>query len=71
MLPKIYVKEDASWIASLMIQLDPKNREVAKNGYDKVWCEEWDKEPLQHRKENKARFAANTRLRMFVEKVKK
>ena len=36
--------------------------------YTKAYLEVWEAEPLSHRKHGKARFAANTRLRVFIGK---
>lgn len=69
MLPKNYVKDDASWILQQITRLPPQHRNKARDGYDTVWQEAWHAEPVSHKRENKARFAANTRLRKYVERV--
>jgi len=69
MLPKNYVKDDASWLLQQMMRLPPKHRDKARIGYDTVWQQAWHAEPNPHMRENKARFAANTRLRKYVDRV--
>lgn len=69
MLPKNYARDDASWLLQQMMRLQPQYRIKARDGYDTVWQQAWHAEPVSHKRENKARFAANTRLRKYVERV--
>ena len=44
-------------------------RKRAIEGYKKVFKAAYDAEPVEHKKSNAARRAANTRLREFVKKL--
>jgi hypothetical protein len=48
--------------------LDPGLRSQVCDAYAKAYREAWEIEPAPHKKHNKARFAANTRLRVFIGK---
>lgn len=67
-LPDHYCKDDERWIADKLAELPQKARKNISMSYSDVYLEEYDKEPVQHKKENKARRAANTRLRKYVER---
>lgn len=63
-------KDDKKWFADQIGKLeDPKHKLRAADGYRKVYADAFAAEPVEHKKENKARFAANTRLRIFVKKI--
>lgn len=68
-LPKNTHPHDENWIISQIQQLPAHLRPAAIKGYEKVFSENYDSEPTEHKKMNKARFAANTRLREYVEKI--
>lgn len=61
--------DDARWIREQLDRLPQRYRKKAMDGYSAAYQEAHDAEPAPHRKENAARFAANTRLRKYVEKV--
>lgn len=69
MLPELHHPHDKKWIEEQLKKLPPSALATAIKGYEKVFSESYDNEPLEHRKENKARFTANTRLREYVEKI--
>ena len=69
MLPKHAHKDDISWIKEQLSKLPVAYRTKAVKGYDAAYEEAFDAESLEHKKENRARFAANTRLRRYVERV--
>lgn len=62
-------KEDAKWIKEQLERLPFRYRRQAQEGYSAAYERAYDEEPADHRKENRARFAANTRLRKFIEKA--
>lgn len=61
--------EDAKWIRQQLERIPPRYRQQAMDGYSDAYQAAYDAEPAEHRKENAARFAANTRLRKFIDKV--
>ena len=69
MLPKLHHQHDRKWIEEQLKKLPPSALEAAIKGYEKVFTESYDSEPVEHKKMNKARFSANTRLREYVEKI--
>lgn len=69
MLPKLHHQHDRKWIEEQLKKLPPSALATAIKGYEKVFSESYDNEPIEHKKENKARHAANTRLRLYVQKV--
>lgn len=69
-MPIRYHEHDAKWIREMLGQLTPVLKIKACVGYNQVYEEAFNEEPLTHRKSNKARQAANTRLRKFVEAAK-
>jgi hypothetical protein len=68
-LPKRYHQHDKKWIEEQLKKLPPSALAVAVRGYEKVFSESYDNEPIEHAKENAARRAANTRLREYVKKI--
>lgn len=69
MLPARYHKDDQKWIEEQLKKLPPFALDTAIKGYEKVFAESYDNEPIAYKKENKARRDANTRLREYVEKI--
>jgi hypothetical protein len=68
-LPKLHHQHDKKWIEEQLKKLPPSALATAIKGYEKVFSESYDNEPIEHAKENAARRAANTRLRLYVQKV--
>ena len=69
MLPERYHPHDKKWIEEQLKKLPPFALRRAIEGYDKVFSESYNNEPIEYKKENKARRDANTRLREYVEKI--
>lgn len=67
--PREFHHHDREWIKDQLRRLPIELKRRAVDGYDTVWQEAWHAEPVTHKRENKARFAANTRLRKYVERV--
>lgn len=62
-------RDDAQWIKQQLDRLPQRYRQQAVDGYSDAYQSAYDAEPAEHRKENAARFAANTRLRKYVDKM--
>jgi len=62
-------KLDQQWIKQQLNLIPFENRNAAIEGYKRVFKEAYDAEPIDHMKSNKARRAANTRLREYVKKL--
>ena len=59
---------DRVWIESQVSRCpDPRQRSALRRRYGEVYQAVFDAEPVAHRKEGRARFAANIDLREFVE----
>ena len=69
MLPERCHEHDKKWIEEQLQKLPPFAVRIAIEGYDNVFTESYDNEPIEYKKENKARRDANTRLREYVEKI--
>lgn len=63
--------DDKKWVTEqLKLLPTPLLRQQTLNKYNEVFQEAHNAEPLTHRKDGKARSAANNRLREYVGKVK-
>ena len=62
-------KLDQEFIRLQLSLIPPAYKNQAIEGYKRVFKEAYDAEPVDHMKSNKARRAANTRLREFVKKL--
>ena len=62
-------KDDKKWIVKTISVIPSSYQRAALLKYIVVYKETFDAEPIPHKKENRARFEANTRLRLYVEKV--
>lgn len=62
-------KHDQQWFKEQVAKLPSAYVEQAYEGYQKVWEAAYDAEPVEHKKQNAARRAANIRLRQFVENI--
>jgi hypothetical protein len=63
MNPCAPVFEDVKFLLG-RLPSDQKARNQTLNSYRSIWLEAMDGEPLEHRKQNKGRHAANTWLRL-------
>lgn len=70
MLPEKLHPDDVKWLQQQLARIPLQQRVTACIAYSKVWQDAHDAEPLLHCKENAGRFAANSRLRAYVKKVK-
>ncbi|OCG56012.1 hypothetical protein A9G38_10710 [Gilliamella sp. Imp1-1] len=57
-LPETYCKDDEKWIAEMLSKLPQRVRKRVSALYADVFITEYDKEPIAHKKENKARREA-------------
>ena len=54
------------WVNEQIAKLPTRLQQQVRQRYAEVYKEAYDAEPVEHRKDGRARFAANTRLREFV-----
>lgn len=64
-LPIMRSEADSQWIESVLMSLQGEHVNIARSAYSDVYREEYESEPVEYRKEGKARYAANTRLREY------
>lgn len=62
-------EDDKEWVDKIVMEIPPEHRQEAYDGYNAVFSDVYEKEPVEHHKMNKARHEANTRLRMFRDKA--
>lgn len=67
-LPTERCPADSKWINEKLGYLNDEDRGKVCNAYSKAFREAADRQPADHRKEGAGRFAANSRLRIFIEK---
>lgn len=60
---------DKKWHSEMIARLPYEYRITAITGYADDYEAAYNAEPVEHKKANAARFAANTRLRRYVESV--
>lgn len=68
-LPGHHHQDDAKWITERLLQLPSHMRQGACDKYAAIYQDEHDKHTGRAYAHCRARFAANTRLREFVERV--
>jgi hypothetical protein len=64
-------EHDKKWVDEQIAKLPFRLQQSVRQRYAEVYQQAYDAEPVEHRKDGRARFAANTRLREYVEKVTK
>jgi len=67
-MPQHHHKDDAEWIDSKLSTLQQDERGKVCFAYNNVFVKAHNAEPAPHRKDGKARFAANNRLRIYIAK---
>ena len=72
MLPEHHFVDDRRWIQQQLMSL-PRHaqRQRASDGYSAVYRDNFEQEPEERFKIERARFAANSRLREYVAAVRK
>ena len=65
----LHHKDDKKWIDEQLRKLPGHLRVKASDAYSGVYLAAINAEPEEHKKENAARFAANSRLRVYVDNV--
>lgn len=63
-------REQREWFSSMLRGLTPEQRKRAQEGYEHVYMEAYESEPVEHKKKNAAVRTANIRLRKFVERLR-
>ena len=72
MLPEHHFIDDRRWIQQQLMSLPrPVQRQRASDGYSAVYRDCFEQEPEERFKVERARFAANSRLREYVAAVRK
>ena len=67
-MPYKYCADDAQWIDAQLSMLSPGIRAQVAMAYAKAYVQEEQMHDVEYQKTGAARFAANTRLRKFVNK---
>lgn len=67
-MPYKYCADDAQWIDAQLSMLPPGMRVQVAMSYAKAYVQEEQLHDVEYQKTGAARFAANTRLRKFVNK---
>lgn len=67
-MPDSYNQLDEQSIAAKLSMLPPRERIKVANAYSDVYESAFDAEENEIKKGNRARFAANSRLRIYIEK---
>ena len=72
MLPEHHFIDDRRWIQQQLMSLPrPAQRQMASDGYSAVYHAQFEQEQEERFKVERARFAANSRLREYVAAVRK
>ena len=72
MLPEHHFVDDRRWIQQQIMSLPrPAQRQRASEGYSALYREHFESETEERFKVERARFAANSRLREYVAAVRK
>ena len=72
MLPELHFVDDRRWIQQQIMSLPwPAQRQRASDGYSAVYHAQFEQEQEERFKVERARFAANSRLREYVAAVRK
>lgn len=69
MLPQKHHPHDARWISDQLRRLPHCKQGPICEAYSRAYLAAMQAEPEEHKKENAARFEANSRLRVYVKKV--
>lgn len=67
-LPESHHIDDRKWLNEKLGYLDEKTRSKVCNAYSLAYRDAEYQEQNENKKSNKARFAANSRLRIFLKK---
>jgi len=67
-MPESLHKDDEQWVFAKLSPLHQDERMKVCSAYTNVFNKTFANEPLSHRKTGRARFAANNRLRVYVDK---
>lgn len=67
-MPVVFCREDAAWIQDQLGKLPHAQRGKIAHAYEEAYRAAYDAEEVSYRQENAGRTAANTRLRLYVER---
>lgn len=62
-------EDDKKWILEQLRKIPAHDHADVIAGYSQLYQAAHDAEPLDHKKENKARLTANSRLRAYIKKI--
>jgi hypothetical protein len=62
---------DKKWVNEQLRKLSPKSRIEITYKYNQCFNAAHNKEPIEHKKVEAGRFAANTKLRIYMKKLNK
>ena len=68
LLPASHYIADAQWLNQQLGYLNDTDREKVCEAYSKAFNAAVNAEPLEHKQTNAGRFAANSRLRVYMAK---
>ncbi len=61
-----HCRKDGRWIMEQVLRADQREQLRLYRGYDREWQSAFDAEPVEYRKENRARYRANRWLRECI-----
>ena len=67
-LPANHHDHDADWLESELLKLHPRDQIYASTAYSGIYSQTMNTESVEHKRINRARRAANLRMREFVSK---
>lgn len=62
-------EDDKKWILEQLRKIPAHDHADVVAGYGQLYRAAYDAEPLEHKKDNKARYTANSRLREYIKKM--
>ena len=69
-LPINHHDHDADWLEYQLLQLAERDRITACTGYNLAYSSVMSSEPIEHKRENLARYTANCKMRIYVSSKK-
>lgn len=70
-VPTCAHKDDKEWLESQLMRLSAGSRQKAMDAYTRVFNDAYAAEINELKKENAARYAANVRLRSYIDRLHK
>lgn len=70
MFPTYFSKDDKAWLQEMFNELPIRARKEVAESYSLAFDEAFNAEPVKYKKENRARYSANTWLREHVKRYR-